>query len=48
MTGISLAGVNCLVLGAGGFIGSHLCHALVGEGASVHGFGRRPKLASTS
>jgi UDP-glucose 4-epimerase len=38
-----LAGTNCLVLGAGGFIGGHLCHALVREGARVHGFGRRPK-----
>lgn len=45
MTAASLAGVNCLVLGAGGFIGSHLCHALVREGARVHGFGRRPKFA---
>ncbi len=41
----ALAGMNCLVLGAGGFIGSHLCHALVREGARVHGFGRRPKFA---
>ena len=38
----SLAGVPCLVLGAGGFIGGHLCHALVAAGARVHGFGRRP------
>ncbi len=36
-----LDGVACLVLGAGGFIGSHLCHALVQAGARVHGFGRR-------
>ncbi len=43
---LSLAGTNCLVLGAGGFIGGHLCHALVREGARVHGFGRRPKFAN--
>ena len=30
------------MLGAGGFIGGHLCHALVAAGARVHGFGRRP------
>ena len=40
MTGLS--GTPCLVLGAGGFIGGHLCHALVRAGARVHGFGRRP------
>jgi UDP-glucose 4-epimerase len=40
--GRSLAGVPCLVLGAGGFIGSHLCQALVQAGARVHGFGRPP------
>lgn len=39
---MSLVGVPCLVLGAGGFIGSHLCRALTGAGARVHGFGRRP------
>lgn len=38
----TLAGLSCLVLGAGGFIGSHLCHALAAAGATVHGFGRRP------
>jgi UDP-glucose 4-epimerase len=43
----SLAGVNCLVIGAGGFIGSHLCHALAQSGARVHGFGRRPKYADS-
>jgi len=37
-----LKGVPCLVLGAGGFIGAHLCQALVRAGARVHGFGRRP------
>jgi UDP-glucose 4-epimerase len=40
---LTLDGKNCLVLGAGGFIGSHLCHVLAGEGARVHGFGRPPK-----
>ncbi len=37
----SLRGVDCLVIGAGGFIGTHLCQALVAEGARVRGFGRR-------
>ena len=37
-----LVGVSCLVLGAGGFIGNHLCRSLVDAGARVHGFGRRP------
>ena len=45
MTGGPLAGVSCLVLGAGGFIGGHLCQALVREGARVHGFGRRAAFA---
>lgn len=40
-----LAGVSCLVLGAGGFIGGHLCRTLVRSGARVHGFGRRPVFA---
>ncbi|PZW48632.1 UDP-glucose 4-epimerase [Humitalea rosea] len=38
----SLAGTSCLVLGAGGFIGLHLCQALVAAGARVHGYGRAP------
>ena len=37
---LSLAGRNCLVLGAGGFIGTNLCHRLAGSGATVLGFGR--------
>ncbi len=41
----SLAGISCLVLGAGGFIGSHLCHALVAAGAQVRGFGHAPAYA---
>jgi UDP-glucose 4-epimerase len=36
----SLRGVNCLVLGGGGFIGTHLCQALLRRGAQVSGFGR--------
>jgi UDP-glucose 4-epimerase len=32
---------SCLVLGAGGFLGGHLCRELLRRGASVHGFGRR-------
>jgi UDP-glucose 4-epimerase len=35
-----LRGVSCLVLGGGGFIGTHLCQALLREGAQVRGFGR--------
>ena len=42
---VALDGASCLVLGAGGFIGTHLCRALVGAGARVHGFGRRPAFA---
>ena len=36
-----LRGSSCLVLGAGGFIGGHLCRSLRRRGAVVHGFGRR-------
>ncbi len=35
-----LAGVNVLVTGASGFIGSHIVRALVAENANVHGFFR--------
>lgn len=35
-----MAGASCLVLGAGGFIGGHLCRALTGCGARVSGFSR--------
>jgi UDP-glucose 4-epimerase len=38
----TLAGTTCLVLGAGGFIGTNLCRALAAAGASVRGFGRPP------
>ncbi len=34
--------MECLVLGAGGFIGINLCRALSAAGASVHGYGRAP------
>jgi UDP-glucose 4-epimerase len=34
-------GTNCLVLGGGGFIGTHLCRDLLQRGAVVKGFGRR-------
>jgi len=36
----ALMGVRCLVLGAGGFLGSALCAALRGQGAVVHAYGR--------
>jgi UDP-glucose 4-epimerase len=35
-----LAGTSCLVLGAGGFIGTNLCRALLARGARVQGYGR--------
>jgi UDP-glucose 4-epimerase len=44
---MSLQGRHCLVLGAGGFIGSHLCLALAQAGAKVHGFGHRPAMPGT-
>jgi UDP-glucose 4-epimerase len=37
-----LRGTTCLVLGGGGFIGTHLCRGLAQWGARVHGFGRPP------
>ena len=37
----ALLGTECLVLGAGGFIGAHLCAALLARGAAVRGYGRR-------
>ncbi|MBL6082181.1 NAD-dependent epimerase/dehydratase family protein [Belnapia sp. T18] len=40
LTGPGLAGTECLVLGAGGFIGLNLCRALSVAGASVRGYGR--------
>ena len=43
----ALEGAECLVLGAGGFIGSHLCQALVRAGARVRGFGRAPAFADS-
>lgn len=42
-----LSGWRCLVLGAGGFIGTHLCRGLLAGGATVRGFGRsRPHAAA--
>ncbi len=38
----SIAGRTCVVLGAGGFIGTNLCRRLADAGAVVTGFGRRP------
>ncbi|MBV9786457.1 MAG: NAD-dependent epimerase/dehydratase family protein [Acidisphaera sp.] len=35
-----LTGARCLVLGAGGFIGTNLCGKLIAEGAEVRAFGR--------
>ncbi len=43
----SLAGERVLVTGATGFIGSHLCHALAGLGAEVHGLARTTGRAET-
>jgi UDP-glucose 4-epimerase len=37
----NLTNLRCAVLGAGGFIGSNLCQALVRQGATVRAFGRR-------
>ena len=39
-----LAGRKILVTGAGGFIGGHLCHTLLGCGAEVHGISRRDQV----
>ena len=33
--------MRCLVLGAGGFIGTNLCRSLVMQGHTVRAFGRR-------
>ena len=44
----AMAGVRCLVLGAGGFLGGALCGALRADGADVHAYGRRlPAAART-
>jgi len=43
----SLAGKRCLVIGAGGFIGGHLCDELALAGAHVSAFGRRPRFPSS-
>jgi len=39
--GTSLQGSPCLVTGAAGFIGSHLCDRLVAEGAKVHALNKQ-------
>jgi UDP-glucose 4-epimerase len=36
----SIGGQRCLVLGGGGFLGTHLCNALIECGADVQAFGR--------
>lgn len=38
---MNLSRLNCAVLGAGGFIGTNLCRALVGRVNSLRAFGRR-------
>lgn len=42
----AMAGMRCLVLGAGGFLGEALCAALRADGAAVHAYGRRLPAAS--
>jgi UDP-glucose 4-epimerase len=42
----TIKGVRCLVLGAGGFLGTHLGRALVRAGAVVAGFGRSVRFPS--
>lgn len=37
----NLSGLRCAVLGAGGFIGTNLCRALIGRVESLRAFGRR-------
>lgn len=39
-----LAGQRCVVLGAGGFVGTSLCRRLSDDGATVVGFGRRSRI----
>ncbi len=38
----NIKGVKCLVLGAGGFVGTTLCKTLKSYGAKIYGFGRTP------
>ena len=40
-TAANLSRLNCTVLGAGGFIGTNLCLALLGQVQSLRAFGRR-------
>ncbi len=44
----AMSGVRCLVLGAGGFLGSALCTALQQQGAVVHAYGRSLSAAPPS
>lgn len=37
----NLLGLRCAVLGAGGFIGTNLCRALIEQGVALRAFGRR-------
>jgi UDP-glucose 4-epimerase len=43
---ITLRRPSCIVLGAGGFIGTNLCRRLVSTGAEVRAFGRRGMFAA--
>jgi len=40
----NLAGRRCVVLGAGGFVGTNLCQQLARDDARVTGFGRRSRI----
>ncbi|ESA33020.1 nad-dependent epimerase dehydratase [Leptolyngbya sp. Heron Island J] len=42
----AIQNVRCLVVGAGGFIGTALCETLQTYGAQVYGFGREPRFPS--
>jgi UDP-glucose 4-epimerase len=44
----NLAGRRCVVLGAGGFVGTNLCHQLAREDARVTGFGRQPRIQGST
>lgn len=44
--GPALGGMECLVLGAGGFIGTNLCRALSAAGVPVRGYGRAPAFSA--
>jgi UDP-glucose 4-epimerase len=44
LTERSIAGRRCVVLGAGGFVGSNLCRHLTKAGADVVGYGHPPRV----